>query len=99
YHPQILKRAGVGTPRIFPPRDPSDHKVRIGFATVGCFLGGAERWISDLLEYLDRDRVRVVGVAYKDAIAWAPTIPTVRADWERHCPVAEGMDAIRDLAL
>lgn len=86
--------------RLASPRSggPGTGPVRVGIASVGCYLGGAERWISDLLDHCDGSRIAWEGVAYLDAASAAPSIPTVRADWEAHCPVSSGPGAIRDLA-
>lgn len=83
--------------RLAHPRRERSGKLRVGIASVGCYLGGAERWISDLLDHCDGSRIEWEGVDYLAAIN-APQIPTVRADWLEHCPVGQGADAIRDMA-
>jgi hypothetical protein len=80
---------------LYPPALPPDGRVRIGIVSPCCFLGGADLWVSWLMDHCDPARVRFEGVAIvSDAI---PPEPTMLADWEAHAPVRVGDDAIREL--
>jgi len=51
-------------PRRLSPAGPErDHRPRVGFVTPNLVMGGAERWILNLLRYLDRERIALAGVA------------------------------------
>jgi glycosyltransferase involved in cell wall biosynthesis len=80
-----------------PPMRPSPRRpgrVSVGILTVSYGLGGAEQWVSHLLELLDRGRVHVAGVAAKHEVP----LPNLRAHWESMVPVGVGHDDIRALA-
>lgn len=76
-----------------PPR--AQGKVRIGIVSPCCYLGGAERWISDLPDLCDGNRIEWAGIAILKPLGDGPNL---KADWEHHCPVTVGEDGIRDLA-
>ena len=93
----IADEAGRPASILFPRREPTDGRVRVGVVSPCCFAGGAERWISDLLDRCDGSRVRWDGIAIRFE-ADSRTGPSLRSDWETHAPVASGLDSIRDLA-
>jgi glycosyltransferase involved in cell wall biosynthesis len=82
----------------FPDAALPDGRVRVGIVSPCCHLGGAEKWISDLLDYCDPvgSRLRWEGIAIQ--FAPFPGAPTLLGDWEAHCPVRTGYEAIRGLA-
>jgi glycosyltransferase involved in cell wall biosynthesis len=93
---QLARMAERAGGRRFPSDAPDGGKLRVGLVSPNCYLGGAERWISDLLDHCDGSRIHWTGVAIK-AEPSGPEVPTVRADWEEHCPVASGDAAIAAL--
>ncbi len=44
-----------------------DRRPRVGFVTPNLVLGGAERWIVNLLRFSDRERISLAGVALLNA--------------------------------
>jgi glycosyltransferase involved in cell wall biosynthesis len=102
WHESILRKAGAYTPPSevglpFPPFEPYDGRIRVGLVSPCAYLGGAERWMSELFDQCDGGKIRWEGVAIRD-IPNVPTIPNVVADWEAHASVRSGESAIRELA-
>jgi glycosyltransferase involved in cell wall biosynthesis len=70
-------------------------KVRVGIVVPGCYLGGVERWVCDLLDFCDPARVEWVGIA---VMILPGEFPNLMDDWTEHCPVTEGWTAVGELA-
>ncbi|MGV3721264.1 MAG: glycosyltransferase [Actinomycetota bacterium] len=69
--------------------------IRCGILTPSLYLGGAERWILDLLAATDREQIRWNGVALTCPTQSVPeTLSAVRAT----CPVFPGKTATEALA-
>lgn len=81
----------------FPPFRPPDGRVRVGLASPGAYLGGAERCMGDYLDHCDGARIRWEGVVAIGSPS-VPAIPSVVADWSEHGPVAFGEAALAELA-
>ena len=75
-----------------PHRGAGDGRVRVGFVTPNLVLGGAERWIVNLLRYLDRERVVPAGVALLNA---APADARMCAEAAEFAPLFGGPDGTR----
>lgn len=56
--------------------------IRVGFATPGLGLGGAERWVVTLARHLRRDRIEVTGI-----MGWQSSGDALVPEASRICPL------------
>lgn len=101
--PEIVVKAGqprpkprpTPAPKAFPRADAPDGRVRFAIFSPCDGPGGAEQWVTNILEHFDRSRLRCDGIAIRHS---AGTAPNRREEWGEHAPVAMGVGAMREIA-
>jgi len=69
-----------------------DRRPRVGFVTPNLVLGGAERWILNLLRFSDRERIALAGVALVALLNDAPADLAMCLEASESAPVFAGPD-------